>query len=135
MKDCLFCKIVAGKIPSTKIYEDKSVYAFLDINPVSPGHTLVIPKIHTPNIYEAPDNELKNIVPILKKIAKAVKAAVKADGVNVTFNNDPAAGQVIFHLHAHIIPRFDGDGHDSWKQGAYKSNEQEKMGEKIEKML
>src|SRR3989344_5083731 len=132
MDNCIFCKIVKGEIPSNKIYEDESVLAFLDIAPINRGHALVIPKKHFENIYDVPDEVLTDVIKVSKKIAKAVKKAVGADGVNVSMNNEPAAGQVVFHLYIHIIPRLITDGLKSWKsRGDYKQGEPEQVAEKI----
>jgi len=114
MPDCLFCKIIANEIPSTKVYEDATVLAFLDINPVNIGHTLVIPKVHCTNLYETPDETLSHMAVIVKKLSIAIKSAVGADGINIEMNNDAPAGQLIFHTHIHIIPRFEGDGLKHW---------------------
>lgn len=124
MTDCLFCKIIAGEIPSTKIYEDDTVLAFLDIRPVNIGHTLVIPKVHHTNLYETPDEDLSHMIAVVKKLSIAIKSALNADGVNIEMNNDPVAGQIIFHTHIHIIPRFQGDGFTHW-HGARGYNEGE----------
>jgi histidine triad (HIT) family protein len=132
MTDCLFCKIVAGEIPSTKIYENDTVLAFLDINPVNIGHTLVIPKSHHTNLYETPDEALAGIMPVVKKVSVAIKETLNADGINIEMNNDPIAGQIIFHSHIHIIPRFEGDGFKHW-HGArnYHENEMSEVAKKI----
>lgn len=124
MTDCLFCKIIAGEIPSTKIYEDDNVLAFLDIRPVNIGHTLVIPKVHHMNLYETPDEILAHVMTVVKKLSIAIKGALNADGINIEMNNDPVAGQIIFHTHIHIIPRFSGDGFTHW-HGARGYNEGE----------
>ncbi len=107
--DCLFCKMVAGQIPVTKIYEDEIVLSFLDIGPISDGHTLVIPKQHFEKLHDCPAEVLGRIFSCLGKIAGAVTAAVDSDGYNVLCNNGRAAGQLIEHLHFHIIPRNTGD--------------------------
>lgn len=130
--DCIFCKIVSGKLPSHKIYENSDVLVFLDINPVNMGHTLVIPKNHYDNIYETPEDTLANMITVAKIAARAIKAAMKADGVNVTMNNDSMAGQVIFHSHMHVIPRFINDGFDLWKsKGPYTEGEAARTANKI----
>jgi len=131
MDDCLFCKIVSGDVPASKIYEDENSLAFLDISPVNPGHALLIPKEHYKNIYDTPDELLANIAPKIKKIALAVKEAVNADGINIGMNNDPAAGQIVFHTHIHIIPRFEGDGHNPWSSKKYEEGEMAEIAEKI----
>ncbi|AKG05009.1 HIT family protein [Salimicrobium jeotgali] len=111
MTDCIFCKIINGEIPSAKVYEDEEVYAFLDISQVTKGHTLVIPKQHTKNIYETHPQVASNVFARIPKIATAVKSAFDADGVNIVNNNDEAAYQSVFHLHIHVLPRYEnGDG-------------------------
>lgn len=134
MNDCLFCKIVSGEIPSTKVYEDDTILAFLDIHPVNIGHTLVIPKAHHTNLYETPDETLAQMLPIIKKLSIAVKKAMNADGINIEMNNDPVAGQIIFHTHIHIVPRFSGDGFTHW-HGArgYYEGEVTEVAQKIKK--
>jgi len=108
--ECLFCKIVKGEIPSEEVYSDSDFLAFLDINPRNPGHTLVIPKRHYNTILEMPDNELADLIRIVKKIAIAVKKGTSADGISIGQSNDRAAGQVIPHVHFHVIPRFLNEG-------------------------
>ncbi len=111
---CLFCKIVAGEIPAYKIYENNDWLAFLDINPVNLGHTLLLPKAHYRNLFDLPNNLLIKLGPITQKLAIAVRDGVKSDGLNVVMNNEPSAGQLIFHTHIHLIPRFTGDGFTHW---------------------
>jgi len=110
MQDCIFCKIVKGEIPSSKIYEDDSVLAFLDISPINKGHALVIPKQHYVNLFDLPEAEFHKIASAVKKVSAAVKEATGAAGINVLQANEKAAGQEVMHFHAHIIPRFEGDG-------------------------
>ncbi len=132
MTDCLFCKIVASKIPSTKVYEDDTILAFLDIHPVNIGHTLVIPKIHTVNLYDTPDTTLAHMMNVVKKLSVAIKSAVCADGINIEMNNDSVAGQIIFHTHMHIVPRFSGDGFTHWRGARdYREEEMREVAEKI----
>lgn len=134
--DCLFCKIIKGEIPSTKVYEDDTCYAFLDINPVNIGHTLLVPKAHSENLYDTPDETLSKLAPVLKKLSIAVKQGVGADGINIEMNNDPVAGQLIFHTHIHIVPRFEGDGFVHWKGArGYNDGEMKEVAEKISKAL
>lgn len=135
MNDCLFCKIINGDIPSSKIYEDKYTYAFLDINPVNPGHTLVIPKKHFKNIFDISEKELCEVIKITKKISAAIKTAMDADGINIAMNNEATAGQIVFHAHTHVIPRYEGDGYKSWRGGEYRNGEEEETAEKIKKQL
>ena len=110
MEECLFCKIVMGEIPSDKVYEDSEVIAFLDINPRNPGHTLVVPKKHYETIMEMPENEASELFKVVKKMAVAVKKGIKADGISIGQSNERAAGQVIPHVHFHVIPRFLSEG-------------------------
>lgn len=134
--DCLFCKMVAGQIPVTKIYEDEVVLAFLDIGPISDGHTLVIPKQHFEKLHDCPPELLGRVGSRLGKIAGAVTAAMNSDGYNVLCNNGRAAGQVIEHLHFHIIPRNTGDGvFDRWPTYKYEQGKIEAIAEKIRKNL
>lgn len=132
MNDCVFCKIAKEEIPADKIYEDENFFAFLDINPNNPGHTLIIPKKHYKNLYELPDEVLSEIAPLIKKMAIAVKQGVNADGINIIMNNDSAAGQIVPHTHFHIIPRFSDDGLRHWPGKPYASKEESvKIAEKI----
>ncbi len=108
--DCIFCKIVEGKIPALKIYENDYVLAFLDIGPLSFGHTLVIPKKHYERLDQIPADEFAELAKVLPKISKAVVTAMNAEGYNILQNNGRVAGQVVPHIHIHIIPRNAGDG-------------------------
>ena len=117
--NCIFCKIVAGEIPSTKVYEDADVLAFMDIGPVIKGHTLVIPKQHFDPLTATPEPVLARLMAVVKKIAAAQLHGLRADGVNVMQANGVAAGQVVPHLHFHVIPRFATDGH-RWNWAAKK---------------
>jgi histidine triad (HIT) family protein len=101
---CTFCKIARKEAPASRVYEDEKVIAFLSIRPINVGHTLVVPKKHYENIYEIPEDEVAYLYKIVKKMAHAVKKAVDAEGIRIVQNNGEAAGQVIFHLHVHIIP-------------------------------
>jgi len=105
-KPCIFCQIVTGKIPAEKIYEDDYCYAFLDAHPNTKGHTLVIPKDHVENIYGIADEALCRVMISVKKIALALKNGLEADGINIAMNNEAPAGQIIFHAHVHVIPRY-----------------------------
>ena len=116
---CIFCLIASGDIPSAKVYEDDTVLAFLDLSPVHPGHTLVIPKKHYKDMLEVPSELGTAVFAALKKVGAAVVKATGATGFNVMQNNGLSAGQTMFHIHWHIIPRFDGDGLGAWEQGNY----------------
>ncbi len=130
--DCVFCKMVAGQIPVAKIYEDKVVLAFLDIGPVSDGHTLVIPKKHFTKLHECPADILAEVGARLGKIGGAVADAMGAEGYNLLCNNGRAAGQVVEHLHFHIIPRNSGDGvFNSWPAYKYPEGKIEQIAAKI----
>lgn len=104
--DCIFCAIAAGEIPSFKVYEDDLVLAYLDINPFSKGHTLVIPKAHTTGLLDTPDETLAAVIARVKKVAAHLKQALLCDGFNILQNNGVAAGQTVMHVHFHIVPRY-----------------------------
>ncbi|MBM4764170.1 HIT family protein [Bacillus sp. B15-48] len=125
MSDCIFCKIINGEIPSQKVYENDHVYAFLDISPVTKGHTLVIPKVHKENVFELSEEEAANLFKEVPKIANAVKKAFNPIGLNTINNNGEHAGQSVFHFHMHIIPRYGkGDGFGAvWKTHEESSDE------------
>jgi histidine triad (HIT) family protein len=118
--DCIFCRIVNGELPCTKVYEDDRTLAFMDIAPVVKGHTLVIPKSHSDSLRDTPETVLAEIIPVVGKVARAQYEGLGADGVNVTQANGSVAGQVVPHIHFHVIPRFEGDGHRwNWRQLEY----------------
>ncbi len=129
--DCIFCKIIKGELPSEKVYEDEHSYAFLDIHPVNRGHTLVIPKEHHANIYDTPPEVFANVMRTVQMLAEKIKRAVNAGGINIGINNDSAAGQLVFHLHVHIIPRSKGDGHEHWHGNPYQDGEIKTIGDII----
>jgi len=108
--DCIFCGIVAGDIPSRTVYEDDDVLAFLDANPISPGHTLVIPKAHHETLGDLPEAPGGAVFATLHRLAPLIEDAVDADATTVAFNNGETAGQEVPHVHGHVIPRFPGDG-------------------------
>lgn len=136
VQDCVFCKIVSGQIPSAKIYEDEVVVAFLDVGPISDGHTLVMPRQHFEKVHSCPPELLGQIWTRLGKIAGAVASATGADGYNVLCNNGMAAGQVVDHLHFHIVPRKTGDGvFAQWPSYKYRPGQVEIIAEKIRKHL
>jgi len=109
-KECLFCRIVKGEIPSKKVYEDTNTFAFLDINPRNPGHTLIITKKHFETLFDMPDAEGSKLFLSMRKVANLVKNGTKAHGLSVCQNNGSAAGQVVAHIHFHLIPRFLNEG-------------------------
>ncbi len=123
--DCVFCKVAAGKLPSAKVYEDADTVAFMDIGPVAKGHTLVVPKQHCDPITGVPPALLQKLILVVQKVAKAQLEGLGADGLNITQANGKIAGQVIPHMHFHVIPRFERDGKDrNWTPGKYESNEE-----------
>jgi histidine triad (HIT) family protein len=128
--------MVTGQIPVTKIYEDEVVLSFLDIGPVSDGHTLVIPKQHFERLHDCPPKLLGQVGSRLGKITKAVTAAMDSQGYNVLCNNGRAAGQLVDHLHFHIIPRNSGDGvFDRWPACKYQEGKIEEIADRIRKNL
>ncbi len=112
MSDCIFCKINAGEIPSYTIYEDEKIRAFLDVNPVAKGHILVVPKEHYENIFDTPDAVLADINIACKKIAHRLQERFGADGVNVMNCSGKAAQQTVFHLHYHVVARYENDNNN-----------------------
>lgn len=106
--DCIFCAIAAGEIPSFKVYEDDLVLAYLDINPCSKGHTLVIPKAHATGLVDTPAELLQQLIVRVQKVAAHLKEALPCDGFNILQNNGEAAGQSVMHVHFHIVPRYVG---------------------------
>jgi histidine triad (HIT) family protein len=109
-EDCLFCGIVAGDVPSHTVYEDDEVSAFLDVNPLAEGHTLVVPKEHYERMGDLPAGQAGAVGAAIATIAPAVEDAVGAPASTIAYNNGPEAGQEIDHVHAHVIPRYAGDG-------------------------
>ncbi len=110
MSDCIFCKIMKGEIPSYKVYEDEKTFAFLDINPINAGHTLIIPKNHVSKISEAEDRDLQALTVALKKVIAGIEDGLGVENLNVFINQGPDAGQIIPHLHYHVTPRYPDDG-------------------------
>jgi histidine triad (HIT) family protein len=108
--DCIFCQIVAGEIPSHTVYEDDQVFAFLDANPLAPGHTLVIPRDHHERLNDLPDDTADALYAAIHDLVPAAEAAVDAPASNVGFNNGEESGQEVPHVHGHVVPRFADDG-------------------------
>ncbi len=131
MEDCIFCKVIAGELPSWKVYEDEHVLAILDLSPVHKGHTVVVLKKHFPYFTSVEPKCLSGVLEATQKVAQAVMAGTNAGGCNISTNNGLAANQTIFHHHWHIIPRFDGDDLPMWPQGTYEEGEKDVMAEKI----
>jgi histidine triad (HIT) family protein len=135
MSDCLFCKIIAGEIPSLKVYEDDYVLAFLDINPVKAGHTLVVPKNHAADVSQSSNEDLAQVMGVVRKIAPKIQETVGGDGFNLMTNVGEAAGQSVFHTHFHIIPRFKDDGLPMWPHDGATDEERVALAEKIKENL
>ena len=110
MSDCVFCKIVAGQIPSTRVYEDEHTVAFMDIGHVNPGHTLVAVKKHADNLYALDDAQAAAVARTSARVARAIRDAFKPEGLSVYQANGKPAGQTVFHYHLHLLPRYAGDG-------------------------
>lgn len=128
---CIFCKIINNEISAHKVYEDEYSLAFLDIKPVNAGHCLVIPKKHYQNIEEIGEEDLKHLIVAVKKVGSILKNKLSVSGYNVITNNDPVAGQIIPHIHFHVIPRIKNDGNNNWKQRDYNPGEVEEILNKI----
>jgi len=133
--DCIFCKIVAGEIPSYKIYEDDKILVFLDISPVNPGHALVVPKEHYEDLLVLPDELALAAIQAVKKVAPAILKATGATGFNLNQNNGTVAGQAVSHFHWHIVPRLENDGRELWHGEIYSNGQAEELIEKIKQTL
>jgi histidine triad (HIT) family protein len=133
---CVFCKIVDGLIPSAKVLETDDAVAFLDINPVNQGHTLLVPKSHYAQLSDLPDLTAAEVASLLPRLCRAIRAATGADGLNVIVNNGLVAGQTIDHCHFHIIPRFQDDPVNwPWPHTEYVDDELGQMTFRIEREL
>ena len=131
MSDCIFCKIVNGEIPSSKVYEDKNVLAFLDISQITKGHTLVIPKKHNKNLFDLPKETAEKLFSVVPKITNAMKNQLNIEDLNLVCNSGEKAGQEVFHLHLHLIPRYGkGDGYG----GVWKSHASEYTGDDLKNL-
>jgi histidine triad (HIT) family protein len=134
--DCIFCKIRDGEIPSVTIYDDERTFAIMDINPLNDGHLLVIPKAHAATVYDITEEDLAGAAVVAKRIASAVRKALRPDGLNIVQANGAAAFQSVLHLHLHLIPRWinDGKGFD-WKLVRGEPERIRAVGEKIKSEL
>lgn len=125
MRNCIFCKIAAGEIPSLKIYEDDLVLAFMDISPINFGHTLVIPKEHHTSSATIPEATAGRMFLVGARVGAAMRHGLEADGFNLHLSDGTVAGQVVMHAHLHVVPRWTDDGfHWNWRQLQYESDEQ-----------
>jgi len=135
-KDCIFCRIAAGEIPSVKVYEDDVALAFMDIAPLSEGHVLLIPKFHAAAVDQLSADQAAQLLRPLPALVRAVKRATGCEGLNVLQNNGPIAHQVVMHVHFHIIPRNPGDEfHFNWPAGQYPKGRAEQLAEAIRQDL
>ncbi|MBU4347238.1 HIT family protein [Patescibacteria group bacterium] len=133
--DCIFCKIIAGDLPSYKVYEDDKVCAFLDVLPIHPGHTIIVPKIHVSDVESLDDGELCAMVTVMKKIGKAVMEGLGVKGYSILLDNKDAANQHVPHVHFHLVPRKEGDGLGRWPQSGYSEGEAEECLKQIQEKL
>ncbi len=108
-EECIFCKLANGQIPTNAIYEDEDFKVIMDVNPASKGHCIILPKTHAANLLELPEEYCEKLLPVAKKCCKVLMEVLQCDGINVLQNNGEAAGQTVFHLHVHLIPRYKGD--------------------------
>ena len=135
MPDCIFCRIAQGQLPAARVLETPGVLAFLDIAPVNYGHTLVIPKVHYQNLLELPDELWTEMGQVSRRVAQALRATLDAQGFNIGMNNFEAAGQVVFHAHIHVIPRYFSDGLKLFPQESYKPGDLEKTAAQLRQAL
>ncbi len=136
MEECVFCKIVDGKIPSAKVYEDNKVISFLDILPANKGHCLVVPKKHAQNLIDMDEDDLIATMKAAKKVARALSLSFGNGSFNIVMNNGKEAGQVVNHAHIHLIPRFQKDRlRIKWSHLKYEENEMKEYAEKVKKFI
>ncbi|HLC50002.1 MAG TPA: HIT family protein [Candidatus Nanoarchaeia archaeon] len=136
MEDCIFCKIVDGKIPASKVYEDEFAIGFLDIMPANKGHCLIVPKKHSVNLMEMDDKSLETMMKAAKNVAKAISLGFGNASCNLVMNNGKEAGQVVNHAHIHVIPRFQKDRlRIKWSHMKYEENEMKEYADKIKKFI
>jgi histidine triad (HIT) family protein len=135
MGDCIFCRIAGGEAPAHVVYEDEHTIAFLDINPVSRGHTLVIPKRHYRDLLGMPAEELAAVVAAAQRVAGALIEGLRASGVNLLQATGAAAGQTVFHFHLHLIPRYENDGLHPWPKSTYRERDFAATAHKIKEAI
>lgn len=132
MEQTIFSKIIDREIPADIVYEDDDVLAFLDISPVTPGHTLVIPKKWSRNVLDIDSESWAKVMEAVRKLAPIIKETMEADGINIVMNNEPAANQAVFHSHVHIFPSFEGEKTMQWPEGtSYAQGEAQEVAEKL----
>jgi Diadenosine tetraphosphate (Ap4A) hydrolase and other HIT family hydrolases len=131
-KNCIFCKIVNHEIPSATLYEDENFLVILDISPAAKGHAILISKKHIPNVFELDEETASKVLPVVARVARAIKEELNCDGMNILQNNGEAAGQTVFHYHIHFIPRFSQDSVTiTWNQGGYEEGEAKSLADAI----
>jgi len=136
MSDCIFCKIVKGEIPCYKIAETENVLAFLDVMPISRGHLLVIPKKHVELIYDADPEIMAEVMSTAVKISATAKKVLKCDGMNLLLNTEKCAGQIVPHVHLHLIPRYSNDSINwPWPQGSLDENSAAQLVENLKRIM
>ena len=135
MTDCIFCKIIRKDLPTEAVFEDEHVLAFMDIRPVAKGHMLVISKQHTPDFLSADSTTVGHVMVAAKRIGQALMKAVNAQGMNISTNNGAAAGQAVFHLHFHLIPRFNQDDLVPWPHHDVQPATRAEIAEQVRKQL
>lgn len=132
MKECIFCKIAKGEIPSATLHEDEEFRVILDLGPANKGHALILPKAHYENLYDLPDEMAAHAMILAKKIATKMKGILNCDGYNLVQNNGEAAGQTVFHFHMHLIPRYTDDHAGiTWTPGTLTSEDRDEILEKF----
>jgi histidine triad (HIT) family protein len=135
MSECIFCRIASKEAPAQIVYEDERAMAFLDINPVSRGHTLVIPKRHYRDLLEIPSEELQAVIAVAQRVARAIQEGLSAAGINLLQSNGALAGQVIPHFHLHLIPRYRDDGLRLGHRGDYREADFDGVCERVRRRL
>jgi histidine triad (HIT) family protein len=135
MQNCIFCAIAAGRQPAARIFETQRVLAFLDIAPVNYGHALVIPKSHHQTLLDLPEDLWTEMGQVCRRVAQALRTALYAQGFNIGMNNFEAAGQVVFHAHIHVIPRYFTDGLHLFPQESYKPGDLEKTATQLRRAV
>ena len=133
--NCIFCKLANGVFPTNFIYEDEDFKVILDANPATKGHSLILPKKHFKNLLDADEEILKKALPLAKKLSNKLIDVLKCDGVNILQNNNEAAGQAVFHLHIHLIPRYKEEKEHmlSWKPNKFSDEEMKNIAESLKK--
>ena len=122
--NCIFCKIIAGEIPSATVFEDENFKVIMDISPAAKGHMIMLSKRHCENLLELDDATASSALLVARRLAKALKAELNCDGINLVQNNGEASGQTVFHFHIHLIPRYDNDQMSlGWAPGKYEDGE------------